>query len=168
MGAESPPHGHHLASAAKGWVSASSRSSSLRDKEIRSHFLNPPVLMRGERTLWYAECSQLTWFSFPHPSFPSSAASGTEMKASAALCILGIINPAPKAHTVHCSLGGVRAIKYPQNSLDWGYQPTDYYIRSFLKENGLQNHDNLTLRLWKHISKGCMCSAHSYQLWRAL
>jgi len=56
-----------------------------------------------------------------------------------------------KAHTTRCSLGGVtkrgRAHEYPQTSPDWVCQPTSYYFRNFLKESGLQNHDDLMLRL---------------------
>lgn len=56
-----------------------------------------------------------------------------------------------KAHIMGCSHGGitkwVRVSKYPQTSPDWVYQPTYYYLRNFLKETGLQNHDDLMLHL---------------------
>lgn len=80
LGLESYLHSNSLTSAPEGWVSANSRPGSLRDKEMWSCFLCPPILVRRKRfaqswALCYADYPQLTQFSFPHPDFPFSTAS---------------------------------------------------------------------------------------------
>lgn len=77
---ESSLHSNCLTSAPEGWVSANSRPGSLRDEEMRSHLLCPPILVRRKRfaqswALCYADCPQLTQSSSPHPDFPFTASS---------------------------------------------------------------------------------------------
>lgn len=156
------PWGQKALSMAINWpvpprASANSRSSSLRDKEMCSHFPRPPVLMRGKQlaqswALQYAECLQFTQFSSAHTGLPSHAASSMVHEMQRSFRHFGHHQFCPKkAHIAHCSLGEVtkwaRASEYPQTSPDWVYQLTYYYLRNFLKETGLQNHKDLMLHL---------------------
>lgn len=112
---------------------------------------------RGERRLHLSplvgRVPFFTQFSSAHPGFPSCAAS-SKGNAMRQRCFghFGHHQSCPKKSLIgHCSLGGVtkwaRGSEYPQTSPDWVYQPTYYYLRNFLKENGLQNRDDLMLHL---------------------
>lgn len=110
--------------------SANSRPGSLRDEEVWSCFLCPPILVKSFSQSWafcYADCPQLTQLSSPHPDFPFSMhpVRGNEMQC----CFVHFSHhqSCPQnAHTIHCSTEvriQARASEHPLTSPDWICQP---------------------------------------------